>query len=244
MIKKWQILSHSSLWKKVEHTLTVKFTPNKSWLIPCFVFFFHRYLEKYEKVHHFGEDDEESQPGNPKASLPVGAIPSSYNYQQHVVSGRDSTCLLIRPYVVFISFFFFFYCFLLARWSQAHSLFLSWVTSVLGTWMEFLLHISCFLSHLVSHFLSEVHPVSLPHDQLKTLILTQLWLQWSITWSNLCVRCMGNWSARRSTINIEMCLNKSCLFQGFSCGLTLLHKIMMRKKICWLHVLMKVHICL
>uniref|UniRef100_A0A7N6A2V6 ARID domain-containing protein n=1 Tax=Anabas testudineus TaxID=64144 RepID=A0A7N6A2V6_ANATE len=45
-----------------------------------------RYLEKYEKVHHFGEDDEESQPGNPKASLPIGAIPNSYNYQQHVVS--------------------------------------------------------------------------------------------------------------------------------------------------------------
>uniref|UniRef100_A0A3Q3T2N1 AT rich interactive domain 2 (ARID, RFX-like) n=1 Tax=Mastacembelus armatus TaxID=205130 RepID=A0A3Q3T2N1_9TELE len=45
-----------------------------------------RYLEKYEKVHHFGEDDEEAQPGNPKASLPIGAIPNSYNYQQHVVS--------------------------------------------------------------------------------------------------------------------------------------------------------------
>ncbi|XP_029016165.1 AT-rich interactive domain-containing protein 2 [Betta splendens] len=45
-----------------------------------------RYLEKYEKVHHFGEDDEESQPGNPKASLPVGAIPNTYNYQQHIVS--------------------------------------------------------------------------------------------------------------------------------------------------------------
>ncbi|XP_034018874.1 AT-rich interactive domain-containing protein 2 [Thalassophryne amazonica] len=45
-----------------------------------------RYLEKYEKVHHFGEDDEEAQPGNPKVSLPVGAIPCSYNYQQHVVS--------------------------------------------------------------------------------------------------------------------------------------------------------------
>ncbi|XP_068611397.1 AT-rich interactive domain-containing protein 2 [Brachionichthys hirsutus] len=45
-----------------------------------------RYLEKYEKVHHFGEDDEESQPGNPKAPLPIGAIPNSYNYQQHVVS--------------------------------------------------------------------------------------------------------------------------------------------------------------
>lgn len=45
-----------------------------------------RYLEKYEKVHHFGEDDEEVQPGNPKASLPIGAIPNSYNYQQHIVS--------------------------------------------------------------------------------------------------------------------------------------------------------------
>ncbi|KAI4803321.1 hypothetical protein KUCAC02_006872 [Chaenocephalus aceratus] len=45
-----------------------------------------RYLEKYEKVHHFGEDDEETQPGNPKNLLPIGAIPSSYNYQQHSVS--------------------------------------------------------------------------------------------------------------------------------------------------------------
>ncbi|KAM9845690.1 LOW QUALITY PROTEIN: AT-rich interactive domain-containing protein 2 [Aulostomus maculatus] len=45
-----------------------------------------RYLEKYEKVHHFGEDDDEAQPGNPKATLPIGAIPSSYNYQQHIVS--------------------------------------------------------------------------------------------------------------------------------------------------------------
>ena len=49
----------------------------------------YRYLEKYEKVHHFGEDDEEAQPGNPKNSLPIGAIPNSYNYQQHVVSGRQ-----------------------------------------------------------------------------------------------------------------------------------------------------------
>ncbi|KAJ3612206.1 hypothetical protein NHX12_020482 [Muraenolepis orangiensis] len=45
-----------------------------------------RYLEKYEKVHHFGEDDDESPPGNPKVSLPIGAIPCSYNYQQHTVS--------------------------------------------------------------------------------------------------------------------------------------------------------------
>lgn len=52
---------------------------------------FYRYLEKYEKVHHFGEDDEESQPGNPKASHPVGAIPNSYNYQQHIVSGTSSS---------------------------------------------------------------------------------------------------------------------------------------------------------
>lgn len=48
--------------------------------------FYLRYLEKYEKVHHFGEDDEEVQPGNPKPSLPIGAIPCSYNYQQHIVS--------------------------------------------------------------------------------------------------------------------------------------------------------------
>lgn len=45
-----------------------------------------RYLEKYEKVHHFGEEDDEEQPGNPKPSLPIGAIPTSYNYQQHTVS--------------------------------------------------------------------------------------------------------------------------------------------------------------
>ncbi|KAJ8381267.1 hypothetical protein SKAU_G00020450 [Synaphobranchus kaupii] len=45
-----------------------------------------RYLEKYEKVHHFGEDEEEVHPGNPKPSLPIGAIPCSYNYQQHTVS--------------------------------------------------------------------------------------------------------------------------------------------------------------
>ncbi|KAF7701853.1 AT-rich interactive domain-containing protein 2 isoform X1 [Silurus meridionalis] len=48
--------------------------------------FYLRYLEKYEKVHHFGEDDDEVQPGNPKQSLPIGAIPCSYNYQQHTVS--------------------------------------------------------------------------------------------------------------------------------------------------------------
>ncbi|KAM9311151.1 AT-rich interactive domain-containing protein 2 isoform 2-T2 [Gastrophryne carolinensis] len=44
-----------------------------------------RYLEKYEKVHHFGEDDDEVQPGNPKQQLPIGAIPCAYNYQQHVI---------------------------------------------------------------------------------------------------------------------------------------------------------------
>lgn len=57
-------------------------------VFPLSLFPPHRYLEKYEKVHHFGEDDEEAQPGNPKASLPIGAIPNSYNYQQHIVSGK------------------------------------------------------------------------------------------------------------------------------------------------------------
>lgn len=45
-----------------------------------------RYLEKYEKVHHFGEEDEEVTPGNPKQQVPIGAIPTSYNYQQHILS--------------------------------------------------------------------------------------------------------------------------------------------------------------
>lgn len=56
----------------------------------CFVSYF-SYLEKYEKVHHFGEDDDEVPPGNPKPQLPIGAIPSSYNYQQHSVSGKNIT---------------------------------------------------------------------------------------------------------------------------------------------------------
>lgn len=60
----------------ISHPLSVKFS------------FVYRYLEKYEKVHHFGEDDDEVQPGNPKPSLPIGAIPCSYNYQQHTVSGK------------------------------------------------------------------------------------------------------------------------------------------------------------
>uniref|UniRef100_A0A2K6ENH3 AT-rich interactive domain-containing protein 2 n=1 Tax=Propithecus coquereli TaxID=379532 RepID=A0A2K6ENH3_PROCO len=58
-----------------------------------------RYLEKYEKVHHFGEDDDEVPPGNPKPQLPIGAIPSSYNYQQHSVSGWGATgtlCTLLE----------------------------------------------------------------------------------------------------------------------------------------------------
>lgn len=54
------------------------------------------YLEKYEKVHHFGEEDDEVQPGNPKPQLPIGAIPTSYNYQQHSVSGK-----ILRKKVLF-----------------------------------------------------------------------------------------------------------------------------------------------
>ncbi|KAB0377986.1 hypothetical protein FD755_009564, partial [Muntiacus reevesi] len=51
-----------------------------------FSFVHHCYNDHYEKVHHFGEDDDEVPPGNPKPQLPIGAIPSSYNYQQHSVS--------------------------------------------------------------------------------------------------------------------------------------------------------------
>lgn len=53
-------------------------------------------------MHHFGEDDEESQPGNPKASHPVGAIPNSYNYQQHIVSGTGSAFSLLFFFILFI----------------------------------------------------------------------------------------------------------------------------------------------
>uniref|UniRef100_A0A4W3JF80 AT-rich interactive domain 2 n=1 Tax=Callorhinchus milii TaxID=7868 RepID=A0A4W3JF80_CALMI len=44
-----------------------------------------RYLEVYEKVHHFGEDDDEPGPGL-RVPVPVGGVPSSYNYQQHFLS--------------------------------------------------------------------------------------------------------------------------------------------------------------
>lgn len=65
------------------------------WCVDVFFCSLCSYLEKYEKVHHFGEEDEEEQPGNPKHLLPIGAIPTSYNYQQHTVSGTDEPCLLL-----------------------------------------------------------------------------------------------------------------------------------------------------
>lgn len=126
-----------------------------------FFFFLRRYLEKYEKVHHFGEDDEEAQPGNPKASLPIGAIPSSYNYQQHIVSGRQRLNLLLVYTILSIQKLF----------KNKFFLTLSVVTSsrfvclghVCIRCMDSvsICILSCFLSHSVSPPLSEVHP-SLP----------------------------------------------------------------------------------
>uniref|UniRef100_UPI00358E3DAD AT-rich interactive domain-containing protein 2 isoform X2 n=1 Tax=Myxine glutinosa TaxID=7769 RepID=UPI00358E3DAD len=46
--------------------------------------FYRRYLETYEKVHHFGEEDDEFQGGS-RPQTPVGGVSYSYNYQQHVV---------------------------------------------------------------------------------------------------------------------------------------------------------------
>ncbi|CAM9823004.1 unnamed protein product [Lampetra planeri] len=43
-----------------------------------------RYLETYEKVHHFGEEDDEFQ-GSSRPQTPVGGISYTYNYQQHNV---------------------------------------------------------------------------------------------------------------------------------------------------------------
>ncbi|XP_067855510.1 AT-rich interactive domain-containing protein 2 [Heptranchias perlo] len=45
-----------------------------------------RYLEAYEKVHHFGEDDDELSSGGQRGPVPVGGVPSSYSYQQHILS--------------------------------------------------------------------------------------------------------------------------------------------------------------
>ncbi|XP_078423980.1 AT-rich interactive domain-containing protein 2 isoform X3 [Cetorhinus maximus] len=45
-----------------------------------------RYLEAYEKVHHFGEDDDELSSGSQRGPVPVGGVPSSYSYQQHILS--------------------------------------------------------------------------------------------------------------------------------------------------------------
>lgn len=41
----------------------------------------------------------------------------------------------------------------------------------------------------------KVPPLFLPLGRLKHIILVQVWLQRSITWSELCMRCMGNWLA-------------------------------------------------
>uniref|UniRef100_A0A8C1PCC7 AT rich interactive domain 2 (ARID, RFX-like) n=1 Tax=Cyprinus carpio TaxID=7962 RepID=A0A8C1PCC7_CYPCA len=77
-------VSDKNLWAE----LSEEFSFPRSCSNAAFVLkqYYLRYLEKYEKVHHFGEEDEEEQPGNPKHLLPIGAIPTSYNYQQHTVS--------------------------------------------------------------------------------------------------------------------------------------------------------------
>lgn len=155
--EKKQILRHSWLGKRVEH----KFTPSKTWLIACFFCFFsslHRYLEKYEKVHHFGEDDEEAQPGNPKASLPIGAIPSSYNYQQHSVSGRNWICFLCTPYLIFRSFLNL--SLSLCNHKFTLCVCLGHICIKYMDWVSICI-LSCFLSHGF-HFL-QVHPVCLPY---------------------------------------------------------------------------------
>lgn len=82
--------------------------------------------------------------------------------------------------------------------------------------------VSVIQSHSVSHFsLWSLYCLFLyfscwPFEQLKDLMLTQKSLQQSITSSELCMRCMRNWSARMSTTCIKMCLNISSLFQGLS----------------------------
>lgn len=208
--KKTHIFSHS--WRESRAQTCSKIDGNQVLAHHLTVSSFpRRYLEKYEKVHHFGEDDEESQPGNPKASLPIGAIPNSYNYQQHIVSGEPmSRSWCSEALAAFTS-----------------SPFAS--VSVLSAF-SFCLHNFSFSLWC----LSSVYFYCRPFEHFKHLMLTQKSLQQSITSSELCVRCMGNWS------NKEMCLDNSSLFQGFSRWQNLFHKNMRSKEIFTLHFLMKV----
>ncbi|GCB60818.1 hypothetical protein scyTo_0011197, partial [Scyliorhinus torazame] len=64
---------------------------------------FFSYLEAYEKVHHFGEDDDELSSGNQRGPVPVGGVPSSYSYQQHILSDYIRQCYGLNTEFVTLS---------------------------------------------------------------------------------------------------------------------------------------------
>ncbi|XP_069760234.1 AT-rich interactive domain-containing protein 2 [Narcine bancroftii] len=71
-------------WSQITEDLNFpKGCPNAAFALKQYYL---RYLEAYEKVHHFGEDDDEFSSGGQRGSVPVGAVPSSYSYQQHILS--------------------------------------------------------------------------------------------------------------------------------------------------------------
>ncbi|XP_078075846.1 AT-rich interactive domain-containing protein 2 isoform X3 [Mustelus asterias] len=71
-------------WSQITEELNFpKGCPNAAFALKQYYL---RYLEAYEKVHHFGEDDDELSSGNQRGPVPVGGVPSSYSYQQHILS--------------------------------------------------------------------------------------------------------------------------------------------------------------
>ncbi|XP_048463911.1 AT-rich interactive domain-containing protein 2 [Rhincodon typus] len=71
-------------WSQITEELNFpKGCPNAAFALKQYYL---RYLEAYEKVHHFGEDDDEVSSGNQRGPVPVGGVPSSYSYQQHILS--------------------------------------------------------------------------------------------------------------------------------------------------------------
>ncbi|XP_038637317.1 AT-rich interactive domain-containing protein 2 isoform X2 [Scyliorhinus canicula] len=77
-------------WSQITEELNFpKGCPNAAFALKQYYL---RYLEAYEKVHHFGEDDDELSSGNQRGPVPVGGVPSSYSYQQHILSDYIRQC--------------------------------------------------------------------------------------------------------------------------------------------------------
>ncbi|XP_072341165.1 AT-rich interactive domain-containing protein 2 isoform X2 [Scyliorhinus torazame] len=88
-------------WSQITEELNFpKGCPNAAFALKQYYL---RYLEAYEKVHHFGEDDDELSSGNQRGPVPVGGVPSSYSYQQHILSDYIRQCYGLNTEFVTLS---------------------------------------------------------------------------------------------------------------------------------------------